>query len=259
MWGPERLAMLGRMRHAAWLSLLVCAAAAAGTAYKSIGPDGSVVYTDRPAPNAQELRLPEPSTYAPPDLPASRSAPAFQPEPVAGSAYQSVRITAPPNEGTVFAAQGGVDVDVALEPALVDGHTLTYVVDGKEVAKGLRTERVRVTDLDRGTHHVEVAVRDEAGRLVSMSDRITFHLRQPSINDPLRPDDEAQPEQPIEPPPPSYRPPEPPSYERTEKPAYLPTEKPAYTPEKPNFVPPPPPSYVPAPPPAPYAPRYTPK
>lgn len=251
--------MLARMRHAAWLGLFACAAAAAGTVYKSLGPDGSVVYTDRPAPNAQELRLPEPSTYAPPDLPATGSAPAFQPEPVAGSAYQSVRITAPPHEGTVFAAQGGVDVDVTLEPALLDGHTLTYVVDGKEVAKGLRTDRVRVTDLDRGTHHVEVAVRDESNRLIALSDRITFHLRQSSINDPLRPDDDEKPEQPIEPPPPSYVPSEPPSYERTEKPVYVPTEKPAYRPEKPSFVPPPPASYVPAPPSTPYAPRYAPK
>ncbi len=251
--------MLRRMRHAAWLTLVACATAAAGTVYKSIGPDGAVVYTDRPAPNAEELRLPEPSSYAPPALPAGGAAPAFQAEPVVGAVYRSVRITAPPNEGTVFAAQGGVDVDVALEPGLLEGHTLTYVVDGKEVAKGLRTDRVRLTDLDRGTHHVEVAVRDEGGRLAAVSDRITFHLRQSSINDPLRPDDEEKPEQPVAPLPPSYRPPEPPSYERTEKPAYAPTEKPSYVPAKPSFVPPPPPSYVPAPPPTPYAPRYTPK
>jgi len=56
-----------------------------------------------------------------------------------------------------------VDIDVLLDPDLMEGHTLSYIIDGKEMAKGLRANRVRITDLDRGTHHLEVAVRDEAG------------------------------------------------------------------------------------------------
>jgi hypothetical protein len=243
--------MLPRMRHVAWLSLLACASAVAGTVYKSVGPDGAVIYADRPAANAQELRLPEPSTYAPPAQPAGDVARPLGSEPSFGAVYQSVRVTAPMNQGTVFAAQGGVDIDVALEPPLLEGHTLTYVVDGKEMATGLRTNLVRLTDLDRGTHHLEVAVRDEAGRLVAQSERITFHLRQPSVLEPSRREDEPPNEQPPEPSAPGYQPPEPPRYDQVQKPAYG-AEKPSYGVEKPSYVPKP----LPTPP---YAPSYTPK
>ena len=257
--------MLRRMRHAAWLSLVVCATAAAGTVYKSVGPDGAVIYTDRPGKNAEELKLPDPSTYPPPTLPAAGNAPPFAAESAGGAVYESVRVTAPPNEGTAFAAQGGVDVDVVLQPALMEGHTLTYVVDGKEVAKGLRTDRVRVTDLDRGTHHLEVAVRDEGGRLVARSQRVTFHVRQSSVLDPLR-EDKEKPEQPIETAPPSYEPPGKPTYgppKSVVSPYAPPPGKSYESPERPtsSYAPPPKPasSYVPTPPPTPYSPRYTPK
>jgi len=255
------------MRHVAWLSLLVCTAAVGGAAYKSIGPDGSVVYTDRPTPNAQEVRLPEPSTYAPPALPASGAAPSFGAEPLAADLYTLIRVTAPPDDGTLFASQGGVDIDVLLDPDLMEGHTLSYIIDGKEMAKGLRANRVRITDLDRGTHHLEVAVRDEGGRVVGRSARVTFHLRQSSLNDPLRDKDGdkdgGKPEKP-----PTYKPP-------SEKPPYVPpaSTKPPYVPPatKPPYQPPAsttspyvppakPPSYVRAPPARPpYSPSYTPK
>lgn len=252
------------MRHSAWLALLLSVAAVGGTAYRSVGPDGTVTYTDRPAPNAEEVRLPEPSVFTPPALPASGTAPAFGAEPLAADLYTTVRITTPPDGGTLFAAQGGVDVDVLLEPSLMEGHTLSYIVDGKEMAKGLRANRIRITDLDRGAHHLEVAVRDESGGIVGRSGRITFHLRQSSLNDPLRDkDDNDKPDKD-----PSYKPP-------ADKPPYTPpaTTTPPYVPPastRPPYQPPSttspyappakPPSYVP-PPPArpPYAPSYTPK
>lgn len=268
LWGRKPLAMLGPMRHLAWLGLLLATAATGGTAYKSIGPDGSVVYTDRPTPNAQEVRLPEPSVYTAPAAPATGSAPALAGEPLAADLYTAIRITAPPDDATLFVAQGGVDVDVLLEPALLDGHTLSYVVDGKEVAKGLRTNRIRITDLDRGTHHLEVAVRDDGGSLVGRSARITFHLRQSSLFDPLR-DKDGKDENDKPDKDPTYKPP-------ADKPPYVPPAPttPPYAPptsSKPAYQPPasatspyaPPakaPSYVP-PPPArpPYAPSFTPK
>ncbi len=151
MWGPLRLAMLRRMNRLPWLVLAfaVCVPAAADLAYKIVGPDGSVVYTDRPVPGARPVQIPKPSTYVPP---------------------------------------GGVDIDVLLKPELLEGHTLTYTIDGKEIAKGLRTNRVRVTDLERGTHHLEVVVRDDGGAVVGRSPRVTFHVRRPTVMDGQRRD-----------------------------------------------------------------------
>jgi hypothetical protein len=253
------------MRHLAWSGLLLAAAAAGGTAYRSVGPDGTVIFSDRPSPNAEEVRLPAPSSYPPPALPARGEAPAFADQPLAAALYDSVRITAPPDDATVFAAQGGVDVDVSLDPSLMEGHTLTYVVDGKEVAKGLRADRIRITDLDRGTHHLEVAVRDEAGGIVGRSQRITFHLRQSSLNDPQRDKDDGDtpPKDPTyQPPagPPGYVPPTPSTPPYVPPPVVKPPYQPPAATTAPYAPPAKPPSYVPTPPARPpYAPSYTPK
>lgn len=178
------------MRPIAWLALACIPAfpANAEQAYKIIGADGAIIYTDRPVEGAVEIRIPKPSSYAPRELSVARLSPG--PEPVVRDVYVAVRIIKPEPEATIHAGEGegGVDVDVQLDPPLLEGHTLTYAVDGKETAKGLRTSRVRITDLDRGTHHVDVTVRDEGGVLVGRSDRVAFHVRRPSINDPLRPD-----------------------------------------------------------------------
>lgn len=176
------------MRSIACLALacIPVFAANAEQAYKIVGADGAIVYTDRPVAGAVEIRIPKPSSYAPRELPVTRLSP--EPEPVVRDVYTVVHIIKPEPEATIQAGEEGVDVDVRLDPPLQEGHTLTYAVDGKEIAKGLRTDRVRITDLDRGTHHVDVTVRDEGGVLVGRSDRVTVHVRRPSINDPLRPD-----------------------------------------------------------------------
>jgi len=181
--------MLQPMKTLAWLALASLSAASvhAEQAYKIIGADGAIIYTDRPVEGAVEIRIPKPSSYVPRELSVTRLSP--EPEPVARDAYAAIRIVKPEPEATIHdGTEGGVDVDVQLDPPLQEGHTLAYEVDGKETAKGLRTNRVRITDLDRGTHHVDVTVRDEGGVLVGRSDRVTFHVRRPSINDPLRPD-----------------------------------------------------------------------
>lgn len=228
--------MLGRMRSIACVAVLVAlpAAAVAELAYKIIGVDGAVIYTDRPVPGAVEIKIPKPSSYAPRELPVSLQPP--EPEPVVRDAYEDIRITKPEQDATVHLGEGGVDVDVLLEPPLQEGHTLTYAVDGKEAATGLRTTRVSITDLDRGTHHVDVSVRDEGGALVGRSPQVAFHVRRPSVNDPLRRDPRTG--APVQG---GYKPAGPGSYGPPGAPSYVPPK-----PGKPPFVPAAPAGYAPS-------------
>jgi len=63
------------MRHITWLGLLVGATAVGGTAYKSVGPDGTVIFSDRPMPKRR--RSPVAATL---DLRASGAAGGRAPE-----------------------------------------------------------------------------------------------------------------------------------------------------------------------------------
>jgi len=78
------------------IALALAATAAQGqTVYRSVMPDGSIVYGDKPAPGAKEAReisLPPPNIAKPPPAPPKQSAPATAPgQPAAGSADDPVR------------------------------------------------------------------------------------------------------------------------------------------------------------------------
>ncbi len=84
-----RLAML-------LIALALAATAAQGQAvFRSVMPDGSIVYGDKPAPGAKEARevsLPPPNISKPPPAPPKQSAPATTPgQPTTDSADDQVK------------------------------------------------------------------------------------------------------------------------------------------------------------------------
>ena len=164
------------MKQIVWVGLILSTAAAGGTAYKSIGPDGTVNFSDRPMPNAEEVRLPEPSTYAPPALPQGAGLPLSSAPPVSGGEYSGFAITAPKNEETLHNRDRWVDIDLSLDPGLLEGDTFTLILDGAELAKGLRTNQMRLTDVERGPHQLEATIYDAAGQEVLRSRPIRFYL-----------------------------------------------------------------------------------
>jgi hypothetical protein len=164
------------MRHVAWLGLLVAATVLGGPAYKSIGPDGTVTYSDRPMPNAEEVRLPEPSSYAPPALPQSGGRAASPAAPVSGGEYSNFAVVTPKNEETLHNRDRWVDVDLSLDPGLLEGDSFTLILDGAQLAKGLRTKQIRLTDVQRGPHQLEASILDASGQEVLRTAPIRFYL-----------------------------------------------------------------------------------
>jgi hypothetical protein len=169
--------MLRRMKRAAMLVFLaVGSAAMAGTVYKSVGPDGVTIYSDRQVPGSVPVDLPESSTFSPRALPAAAEPPPLAAEPLSTGEYGSLAIVAPRDEETLYSRDLRVDVEVAIDPALQEGHTLSLVLDGNEIAKGLRNTRMRLTDLERGPHRLEASVYDSEGKLIERSPSIRFYV-----------------------------------------------------------------------------------
>jgi hypothetical protein len=169
--------MLRRMKRAAMLVLLAAGSAAmAGTVYKSVGPDGVTIYSDRQVPGSVPVDLPESSTFSPRELPAVAEPPPLAAEPLSTGEYRSLAIVAPRDEETLYNRDRRVDVELSLDPALLEGHTLSLSLDGAEIAKGLRSTRMRLTDLERGAHQLEASVYDAEGKLIERSTRIRFYL-----------------------------------------------------------------------------------
>jgi hypothetical protein len=157
--------------------MLAVSAAQAGKIYKYTLSNGDVVYSDRPPPadQGEEITL-EPlqgfSLPAPPPLEDS-TAKKDEPEP---TGYQEFKVTSPSNNATIRDNGGNVPISLSLTPGLRSGHRIEVMMDGQPIGSGSGTS-VTLTEVDRGTHTVQAAVKDSDGKEIARSNSVIFHLK----------------------------------------------------------------------------------
>jgi hypothetical protein len=157
--------------------LLVLALPASAQVYKSVGPNGRPIYTDRPLPDAQALfvpmhrRDPAPTATDPGTPPTERG---FL------GAYDAFAIVAPDEGATIRNADGVVGVSLLLDPPLREGHRLSLDVDGVAAAGdlGARTQ-LQLQGVTVGSHRLMAVIRDESGTVVASTPLVNFHFRAP--------------------------------------------------------------------------------
>lgn len=170
-----------------WLVLLLAAPAlsAAATIYKRELPDGTVIYSDQPHPDAQEFRPAAPQLIDPYTAPTQTTRPSTAPaQPV--SAYRRVAITSPADDESVWNDDRDLQVTVAVEPPLRRGHRIAVLLNGERVAQGDGTGPIALQEVFRGTHGLQAVVEDASGRVVASGRSITFHMKQHSVLNPQR-------------------------------------------------------------------------
>ena len=170
------------MRLIATLILLSITASASAAVYKWVKPDGSIIYSDRPPtdntapadlPPVQEIRIvPPPSSPEPTQN--------TQPDQAQTSEYTTLEITEPANDSTIRENAGQVSVKLALEPPLQDGDVTSITLDGREIGQGKGTA-LSLTNVERGTHTLQAAVKSAQGRTLITSSTVTFHLQRTSV------------------------------------------------------------------------------
>jgi len=145
---------------------------------------GNVVFTDRPSSkDAKPIKLNPTSTYKAPDLHrAGTSRPSQKPDDGA-QGYESITITQPANDSPVRENNGNLEVGIDLSPALKTGHHFVLLMDGVPVAEGQSTT-LRLQNVDRGTHTLQVQVVDDNGNVIISSESVTFHMLRISVNRP---------------------------------------------------------------------------
>ena len=156
--------------------------------YRSTTADGEVVFSDQPGPGAEQMQLPELSTYKSP--PVSTRAPtgsAEQKQPPK-SLYQNMVFTAPEDDATVRNNLGALTASVSLQPVLKTrlGHRIQFYLDDAPHGKPVAGTTVSFTDLNRGSHLLSASVVDAQGDTVISTDTVVFHMHRESVNLPSR-------------------------------------------------------------------------
>jgi hypothetical protein len=144
---------------------------------------GVVHYSDTPVPGAERVVLPSPPQQGTvtPGAPPSRPAP---PEPFQ---YSECVVVFPGSDQT-FNAVTSVTATVRISPPLLQEHRITIMLDDEVYAPWpARMLTFKLDNLNRGTHLLAVTVVDGNKKAVCTGPAITFHVRQPSVLSPARP------------------------------------------------------------------------
>ncbi len=165
------------------LAFFLCLMLAVGVAqaqkiYKYTLSNGDIVYSDRPPPpqdQGEEVKLEPLQGFSLPPVQPLRDSTAEKDEPETVG-YQEFKVTSPANDATIRDNGGNVSVSLSLTPGLRNGHSIELMMDGQSIGSG-RSTSVTLTEVDRGTHTVQAAVRDSEGKEIARSNSVIFHLK----------------------------------------------------------------------------------
>jgi len=165
------------------LALLVAAGAFAD-AYTWTDENGIVHYSDKPHPGATLIELGESSAARPrpttrPGATASTPGSDGAQDAPQASGYQSLEITSPAAEETLWNIEATLNVTLALTPELKPGHQVRVYFDGTPQMVG--GTRFRLEEVYRGVHNLQVEVIDGTGKLIIRSRPSRFYVQQNAV------------------------------------------------------------------------------
>jgi len=152
-------------------------------AYRWVDAAGIVHYSDRPQEGAEQIQLPQDTrptrTFAslPVAAPAGQTGDAA--EPAAAFSYDSIEISSPAAEETLWNIAGVLNVTLNVQPALRPGHRVRVYFDGEE--QMVSGSSFQIQEVYRGVHNVQVEILDETGKLMGRSMTNRFYVQQNTI------------------------------------------------------------------------------
>jgi len=161
--------------------------------YRSVDDKGVVEFSDQSKRGAKKLEVPDIPTYS-----FKKMAPTISPTPqVAAAASRRIQIVRPTEKETIHSnpgdlvvvtqllgvlAQGGkkaVDTKAKQAEKLQEGEKIAVILDGKIMLETVNTS-VTLHNMDRGTHHLTVAIVNSEGRQLAVSESVEFYMKRVS-------------------------------------------------------------------------------
>jgi len=163
------------------LGLLVMPFASADEAYVWTDEDGVVHYSDRPQPGARRVELQAPNTSRSSSRrSAQQSAEGDEAEePAAPFRYESLEVSNPGPEETLWNIEGSLSVTLALTPALRPGHQVRVYFDGNP--RMVNGTTFQIDEVWRGVHNLQAEVLDETGNMMIRSRTNRFYVQQNTV------------------------------------------------------------------------------
>lgn len=143
--------------------------------YKSVDEKGRVIFTDtRPEDRPSEvIKVAEPNTVTA----VAGKADSFEEPENTAVEYGVFYIASPSNNEALDFNITEVNVSVAVEPPLQEGHVVQFYLDGKSCGKAGTALSRHLTGLERGAHTVEARLRDKKGKMLMSTGLVNIFVR----------------------------------------------------------------------------------
>ncbi len=177
------------MRRLIALGLFAAVATQAAVVYKWTDANGVVHFSDQPAPGAEKVitssgdattnSATTPAAVEAAAQAAPKPAAPKPPKPTDAMPYTLIAIISPSAQQTFI--NEPIGVHLALEPNLVEGHTITWYLNGAPLTdQSPQAEQFVLHDIGRGSYTISATITDpETGQTMS-SAPVTFYVHQPS-------------------------------------------------------------------------------
>lgn len=164
---------------------LFAATAVVADAYKWVDEDGVVQYSDRPHPGAERFRLPTDdqsiSGYSPVRSASLSSSQNDEPPADDGPVrYESLTISAPGAEQTLWNIAGVLNVSLAVTPGLQSDHQLRVYLDGGS-PQVVNSTNFQLEEVYRGVHNIQAEIVDVSGAVMIRSQPNRFYVQQTTV------------------------------------------------------------------------------
>ncbi|MEX1201003.1 MAG: DUF4124 domain-containing protein [Methylophaga sp.] len=173
------------------LLLILLSSSVFAEVYRWIDENGNTVYSDQPVDNAEQIVLPEASTYSPVVVPLEVSDDSGETAEDVGSEddempaapnYQ-LQIASPQDDEAIRVNDGNLTVNIQIRPPLSQkrGDMIQLRMDGRPYGEPHTGLSFNLANVDRGTHTLSAVVMNASGEELSQSATIKFHLQRNTI------------------------------------------------------------------------------
>jgi hypothetical protein len=164
------------------IAVLLSQAVQAVPVWTWVDANGTVHYSDTPAPGARQIELSGAQGFSAPREASRRPVEAAPPATPDG--YQTLRIASPTTGETLWNIGGTLTVQVELAPQLAPTHRLDLVFDGQRARLDSNRLQFQLPNVFRGEHTLQAVVVGADGKVVQSSAPVPFVVQQTSIQNP---------------------------------------------------------------------------
>ncbi len=143
--------------------------------YMTVDENGNATFTDQAVEGSKKIEVKEVIT-----IPALKNPPPPRKTLKVEPRYTKLTITNPKQDETYFRSEGELVIGVTSAPHLRLGDLYVYRLNGEEIYAGRATIQ-SIAEMDRGTHTIQIAIANRDREEVMVSEPVTFHMRQASI------------------------------------------------------------------------------